>query len=809
MASSSSIATNHAATKETPEGSRYLFRADLEIVRDADSDSVTIVDARHKQRHVFTADEFRLCQAADGKKTLALIRQAFKAETGREIPYGEVFKFFRRLRSLGLLEESVANKPEPAARNIKQASEARSGETAGPSPAQDDSIATVGTGGLGDARPGDFGAAFGARAGGGGLFRSIFGGGLQGSDLRSLNFLGGPATRARVAEGAGNAREPARVSLFSPNAALGVFAALTWSLKYVFVPLLLVVPTAIWIAYQHRDILAADIRGFDLSVVGTTIVGLIFTSLVSRLTQGTFIRGFGAEVKQFGIALTFGIPRFFIDLGGTATIARRGQLWVHAAPLIARLGLLSAGTLLWFGLRQWSPWLSHLALVVGQIGLLAFLFSALPLLPSDGYRWLATYFGRPALRSDALRSISAGFAVFGGSELPLRSSALILFVVAIALGVSLLALVVQIYFDVATTGDVRLLTAALLLGVGVALAMWVIALRNYGRADKIDVLDSAATHSLLANWTGQADVVSDYPVSIGAIGKVFWAMLLCALLAIAFLPYRYDAGGKFEILPTQRTVVSVRTSGEVQQVLVREGDWVKANQLLAKLSSDDQQRAVIITSAELERAKAQLAQFGNNTTGQNDPALEQSAAAADSASAKKDNYIRTEAERAARAEVERLTHKLAYERDQLAQTDVHAPKEGRVMTPNVHLLTGTWRLRGSELLTLADTRTLEAEINLPEADIGLVKVGDKVRMRPWSDDDREMTGTVTEIAPTAQAKPYGHIVRVKASIPNHEAFLRPALTGYAKIDGQDMRVWEAFLRRVIRIVRVEMWSWIP
>src|SRR5262245_19380889 len=691
MASSSSIATNHAATKETPERSRYLFRADLEIVRDADSDSVTVVDARHKQRHVFTADELRLCQAADGNKTLALIRQAFKAETGREIPYGEVFRFFRRLRRLGLLEESVANKPAAAAQNIKQASEARSGETAGPSPAQDDSIATVGTGGLGDARSGDFGAAFGARAGGGGLF----GGGLQGSDLRSLNFLGGLATRARVAgrvaEGAGNAREPARVSLFSPNAALGVFAALTWSLKYVFVPLLLVVPTAIWVAYQHRDILAADIRGFDLSVVGTAIVGLIFTSLVSRLTQGTFIRGFGGEVKQFGIALSFGIPRFFIDLGGTATIARRGQLWVHAAPLIARLGLFSAGTLLWFGLRQ-SPWLSHLAWVVARIGLLAFLCSALPLLPSDGYRWLATYFGRPALRSDALRSISAGFAVFGGSELPLRSSAAILFVVAIALGVSLLALVVQIYFDVATTGDVRLLTAALLLGVGVALAIWVIALRNYGRADKIDVLDSAATHSLLANWTGQADVVSDHPVSIGAIGKVFWAVVLCALLAIAFLPYRYDAGGKFEILPTQRTVVSVRTSGEVQQVLVREGDWVKINQLLAKLSSDDQQRAVIITSAELERAKAQLAQFGSNTTGQNDTALEQSVAAADSASAKKDNYIRTEGERAARAEVERLTHKLAYERDQLAQTDVHAPKEGRVITPNVHLLTGTWRL---------------------------------------------------------------------------------------------------------------------
>jgi hypothetical protein len=53
------------------------------------------------------------------------------------------------------------------------------------------------------------------------------------------------------------------------------------------------------------------------------------------------------------------------------------------------------------------------------------------------------------------------------------------------------------------------------------------------------------------------------------------------------------------------------------------------------------------------------------------------------------------------------------------------------------------------------------------------------------------------------------VVRVGASIANSEDVLRPAMTGYAKIEGQDMRVWEAFLRRIIRIFRVEMWSWIP
>ena len=299
---------------------------------------------------------------------------------------------------------------------------------------------------------------------------------------------------------------------------------------------------------------------------------------------------------------------------------------------------------------------------------------------------------------------------------------------------------------------------------------------------------------------------------------MFWAVVACALLGVAFLPYRYEAGGKFEILPTARTIVSVHTSGELKEVLVHDGDWVKANQVLAKLSPDDQERAISITNAELQHARAQLAQFGGGMTTSAQSTSEQSIAGAftgdpDIPNEKKSqtaaNYTRMQAERAARTEVERLTRKLEFQRDQLRQTDVRAPKEGRVVTPNVHLLTGIWLRQGAKLLVLDDTRTLEAEVNIPEADIAAVKVGGKVRLRPWSNDDSEIAGRVIQITPTAQPTSYGMVVRVGVSIPNSEESLRPAMTGYAKIDGQDMRVWEAFLGRIIRIVRVEMWSWIP
>ena len=68
----------------------------------------------------------------------------------------------------------------------------------------------------------------------------------------------------------------------------------------------------------------------------------------------------------------------------------------------------------------------------------------------------------------------------------------------------------------------------------------------------------------------------------------------------------------------------------------------------------------------------------------------------------------------ARADVERTTHQLKYAEDQLERTRIRAPIDGRIITPNVHLLAGDWMQTGEEFLTLEDTRTVEAQIDMPE-----------------------------------------------------------------------------------------------
>jgi multidrug efflux pump subunit AcrA (membrane-fusion protein) len=67
------------------------------------------------------------------------------------------------------------------------------------------------------------------------------------------------------------------------------------------------------------------------------------------------------------------------------------------------------------------------------------------------------------------------------------------------------------------------------------------------------------------------------------------------------------AEGKLE--PVQSANLSFATSGEVTEVLVKEGDTVKANDLIARLRADAQQAAVARAEAGVAVAKASLAKY--------------------------------------------------------------------------------------------------------------------------------------------------------------------------------------------------------
>jgi len=164
---------------------------------------------------------------------------------------------------------------------------------------------------------------------------------------------------------------------------------------------------------------------------------------------------------------------------------------------------------------------------------------------------------------------------------------------------------------------------------------------------------------------------------------------------------------------------------------------------------------------------------------------------------------------ASRADIDRLSAEVSYYGQLLQDTELVAPVSGRVVIIGTKPVRGTYLQTGELLMEIEDHRFSQAEIQLPETDISLIRTGQTVRLKTWAMPDQEWLGTVTSIAPVAEQMEFGQVVRVRTRLPNESGLFRPGMTGFAKIEGPEMRVWEAYSRLFARFLLVEIWGWIP
>ena len=336
--------------------------------------------------------------------------------------------------------------------------------------------------------------------------------------------------------------------------------------------------------------------------------------------------------------------------------------------------------------------------------------------------------------------------------------------------------------------------------------------------------------------------------------RVVWSLILCSLLVAGFLPYSYEAGGEVEILPAARGTAVARTDGEIVEVLVAQGDSVVSGTPLARLSDWDQLSNVSVREAQLAGATATLARLEAGAQPEEIDVARAKLARSEATAA----YKKAEVERArslvasetvspaavekaeaeyatatadvqadkaglalalagatkeelefARADVNRLERELSYDRDELQRTVIVAPMDGTVVTADLPLRVGHYLKTGEELLKIEKTDVVTATISVPEADVGFIKPGQRVRLRAQSQSDIEVTGRILHVAPVAEDAGYGRIVRATAEFPNADGILRSSMTGWAKIEGGEMLAWQAYLRTIVRFVKIDIWSWIP
>jgi putative peptide zinc metalloprotease protein len=164
----------------------------------------------------------------------------------------------------------------------------------------------------------------------------------------------------------------------------------------------------------------------------------------------------------------------------------------------------------------------------------------------------------------------------------------------------------------------------------------------------------------------------------------------------------------------------------------------------------------------------------------------------------------------AEATLRRLLNQQRHLEEQLARVTVRGSASGVVTTPKPREKVGQYVAKGDLIVEVHELSTINAEIAVPEREIGDVVVGQPVVVKTRAFPERGFHGQVIAIAPVAMREEEawrGRVFRVTTAIGNSDLLLRPEMTGTAKIYCGQRRLFDILTRRLARYVRVEFWSW--
>ena len=213
-----------------------------------------------------------------------------------------------------------------------------------------------------------------------------------------------------------------------------------------------------------------------------------------------------------------------------------------------------------------------------------------------------------------------------------------------------------------------------------------------------------------------------------------------------------------------QVTLAPEVTGRVQEILVEEGDRVKRDQLLMRLDpklprAAIEQSEALVRQSRLSIERRQVDFDAQVIKVKRFEALQEKGMV-DANSLEALVSARNLAEVDLRTSREQLSQSLAQLRqaqEQLAKTEIRSPLDGKVTAIYVKVgqtaVPSFSGIAGSVLIDVADTASIDAEINVDETDIARVKVGAEARVVPAAFPDKILVGTVDQVAIAPRQQP--------------------------------------------------------
>lgn len=257
-----------------------------------------------------------------------------------------------------------------------------------------------------------------------------------------------------------------------------------------------------------------------------------------------------------------------------------------------------------------------------------------------------------------------------------------------------------------------------------------------------------------------------------------------------------------KINPEFKVVITPEVTGEIVELPVKEGDYVKKGQLLIRIKGDQYQAQKQRLEANLQSAEATLkmreAELNKVELDYNRvKELHAKGLSSDSElEAAKSNYLSTKASYdAAAANVLQSKASLRETLEILYKTTIVSPMDGVVTKLNVELgerVFGAGYSMGTDIMTVSDLRNIEAVVEVDENDVVLISLGDTARIKVDAFGEKEFKGVVSQIGNSAQTSGFGtqeQVVNfeVRIKLVDLETKLRPGMSCNADIETETVQ----------------------
>ena len=256
-----------------------------------------------------------------------------------------------------------------------------------------------------------------------------------------------------------------------------------------------------------------------------------------------------------------------------------------------------------------------------------------------------------------------------------------------------------------------------------------------------------------------------------------------------------SAIGKIE--PEIEVKISSETSGEIQFLGVKEGDTVRAGQLLVRIKPDiletqlEQFKAAAnAAKIEIQIAKAELERTENELKRITDLFKNEFASKQEFELAKTNFDKANSAYSVALARYEQSLAILRQAEKTASRTVITSPINGIVTSLTVQKgekVVGTAQMAGTEMMRISDLNIMNAIVEVDENDVVLVKVGDTTKVEIDAFNEKSYKGIVTEIghsAIIAQQGTQDQVInfKVKIRLLDKEEKLRPGMSCNVEIN---------------------------